>query len=446
MEGEVARFVVIFEVRTPGFWRPLPRIRTPPGTRELSVHPLIEPFRTQNPWRVRYLELLVLPSLRFRHFVFTFRRLGSATFSEHSRNFSTIFGDRDAEEEAEEAKVFLANIMEDIFRKYEEGRQARIKRGTYCSDLSIVFSNLHQNILETRDLTNYNTPQNCRDRLKKVKNVLPLASTATPTTTLSTTIRYPNARPHKLDFESEVGEGGDEGDKEDKPPRRSPQSSIQQDGPANSPNLQHQPANSPNLQYQEEVIDPDQNPTYNAATVAGENKDEKNGANDEADTNSMDCVEIIGISTLEFDPNIELRYELYDYSCLSKKLRTCFFGIVKTIYQKEMRIQKRLPLFKKIRIKENNSSNSYPNKDSLLLKDIDFYFEHSQIWNFTRNFKFNWINKERCHDASQRDPVKNSVEHSVDHVVGWAQGAGDNSRVVDSANPADPIVSSSSSL
>ena len=90
-----------------------------------------------------------------------------------------------------------------------------------------------------------------------------------------------------------------------------------------------------------------------------------------------------------------------------------------------MRIQGRLPLFKKIRIK-NNSSNWNPNKTSLLLKDIDFFFERPQLTDFSKDFEYNWIKKERCHVTNQEDPMKHSMKHSsTEHVVGWSCDAGD---------------------
>ena len=310
--------------------------------------------------------------------------------------------------------------MEDFFQKYERSRQARIRNGTHCSDLSVVFTNLQRSILETRDLNNYNTPENCRDRLKKVKNILPnlpLATGATSSSTLSTLskfatlpnstkTRYPNARPCKLEFESsEAEEGGEEAGE-------SPPTSGQQDELANSLDSQHY----------KEVVDLDFDFTCDPTFAAD--------ADDNADKNEsipipLDCIKINGISVLEFDPDIELRNELYDYSCLSKELRTCFIGIVKEIFQNEMRIQGRLPLFKKFRIK-NNSSNSNPNKTSILLKDIDLFFERPQLADFSKDFEFNWAKKERYHATNQGNPVKNSVEHSsTNHVADWSCQAGD---------------------
>ena len=303
--------------------------------------------------------------------------------------------------------------MEDFFQKYERSRQARIRNGTHCSDLSIVFSNLQQSILETRDLNNYNTPENCRDRLKKVRNILPnlsLATEATSSSTLSklatlpnsTTTRYPNARPCRLEFESGAEEGGVEAGE-------SPPTSRQQD----------ELANSLDSQQHKEVVDLDYDFTCDPTFVAGA---DDNGDENESIPIPMDCIKIYGISVLEFDPDIELRNEVYDYSSLSKELKTCFIKIVKAIFQNEMRIQGRLPLFKKFRIK-NNSSNWNPNKTSILLKDIDLFFERPQLADFSKDFEFNWAKKERYHATN---PVKNSVEHSsTNHVADWSCEAGD---------------------
>ena len=57
--------------------------------------------------------------------------------------------------------------------------------------------------------------------------------------------------------------------------------------------------------------------------------------------------------------------------------------------------------------------------------DYDFqllFFERPQLADFSRDFKFNWAKKERCHVTNRGDPMKNS---STNHVADWSCEAGD---------------------
>ena len=81
-----------------------------------------------------------------------------------------------------------------------------------------------------------------------------------------------------------------------------------------------------------------------------------------------------------------------------------------------MRVHRRLPLFKKIRIKEY-SSNCAPTGTAArsLFKNIEFFFEISQMVDFSSGFDFNWLKKERCCESNREDNHDNPKKYPVEH-------------------------------
>ena len=317
--------------------------------------------------------------------------------------------------------------MEGILKRHEANRKARIERGTYCNDLAILFSNLQENIKETADLSNYNTPQNCKDRFLKIKKALPKLHLATPSSTTispslqtipkstaATKIKYPTAQPRRISFEEFDGD-----DEEGEPSLPN----LQQREHANFTNP-HNPAGDvdPNLDFYSLACDV----TEGESGSGDENETEEDRFDDEdadveadveEDVLQFECVMVSGMPASEFDPDIRLQYQFfYNYADLPKDLKSCLIKIVRTIFQNEIRVHRRVPLFKKIRIKEY-SSNLAPAGIATrsLFKNIEFFFEASQMLDFSSGFDFNWLKKERCCESNREDNHDNHKKYPVEH-------------------------------